>query len=311
MPRPRNNSFANDTIALRRVRLSMIESQSSTTLALFSSLPDDIRLWMSTCHTEYNALLAKLNVQAGDTKASNERLRLARATLRRELGYAKAFIRSSYHADEVRLRAFDLERTLPRKDAAMLELAQQIVRVAETHKQEGVDYRLPDSQLQRFAEATEAFAQSRELRGDSKSNKGSSHAAEDVRYQEDTQRLRRLLALWQGNYGTDDVRVKMLGMVNSKSGGNSARPGVLQLSYDAELRLISCQPDEKRPAPTSYHLQYRKLGSKEWKEYRKSASASFSLMQPLEPGNSYELRARARNSNGCGKWSAIIEMRDE
>lgn len=308
MASPNDNSFTADTVALRLARLQAIESNHTQSLALLPRLHPSVAAWMSTCYTEYRALVSNAGVGDGFNQSGTSAIQLATDTLRQELMYAKEYILSHYHDDHVRLDAYSIEGEMPRDIRAMIKVADKIKIVTAQHKTEGVNYTLHDIQIQRIDDAVEALNTALHDRSGVEAKADTAHSAEHQRYLSDIAMLRMLLADWHSEHGGDDERIVLIGMANTQRGGNSGKPGAPSLVIDPEDRDLVIIPDANRPTATSYQTQFREVGEDaEWEEFALGNETRVPTAVPLiQGGTAYEFRTRARNSNGYGEWSAII-----
>lgn len=315
----KHNSFTKDSQKQRLERLRIIEEQYQQSIVLMPGIHEEVALWMRTCYSEYNAMVHNNSKSSSESSSLTVLRKQHHATLRSALLLAKEQIHSGYAHDEVRKRSFALKGKLPTNKDALMRLGKEVLRLSELHKEEGITHHISDALSQRLDSAIAQMQTALELSTESASAKKSSFGEEQSRFESDTRMLKRLLGDWHADVGYNDASILSIGMVNSKKGGNSGQPGSPELILEPEQSLLRLLPNSKRPAPTSYALEYRLLNStaapttnmsdENWQEfYTGNASQLPYPLLPLRSGARYQLRARARNANGYGNWSAVVEV---
>lgn len=306
MKRPRHNSFSADSVRARLARLQTIEVNSEKILQCLPLLSAELQEWICHCYEEYRHAKHEVIHDDGHKLSTASVLRNAKKSLRQQLSFAKKYILSYYHADRERRSAFGVEVRMPSRLPELTELAERVLHVNAQHKEEGIDYCMPDAMHQRLADLYQEVQEHRNVLAEAKSQNARIHSTEDQRFHDDSQRLRQLLAAWQSMFGNKEIHIYLLGMVNPKTGSRSGRCGTVQLVQAEGEGIASIVPDPKRPAPTSYQVQYKAERERHWQQYAKDGNTLILPDKRLKPDTIYMFRVRARNSHGYAAWSEEV-----
>lgn len=302
------NSFSIDSDIERLERLRAIQDNSANTIPLIEGIHADISAWMLNCHSAYNTLIKTAEAHTSDSESNTVHRGLVRKQLRQQLIIAKKQIKAGYANDEVRRRPFDSEGALPYETDALIQFAEHIVNLTAKHKAEGIDYHISDYHIAHLQEAIAANVEARKKGKEISADESRANVAAEQRFDSDTFMLQRLLGDWLSALKDNDPRISLIGMVNTKKGGNSGKPGIPTLAFDPLNRDLIITPDPNRPAPTSYYTEFREVGEdSEWEEFAHGSENRVpTAVALLNGGTQYEFRTQARNANGFGEWSAVI-----
>lgn len=307
MSSPRDNSFSRDSISDRLERLEAIQNHHAETSPLMPDLKPDVAAWMQHCYTEYRTMITDAKINDDGSRSLTGSVQEAKDALTEQLGYAKMHILAFYTNDDKRRRSYGIEGEMPWRSDALLNLADEIIRLSARDKAENISYCIGDTLLQRLQEAIDGLRAARKERKVGNADEKGAYGAAGQRFSEDTDMLNKLYATWVGALGKKDTRILLIGMVNVQQGGNSGYPGIPTLVIDPVDRAIVITPDANRPAPTSYQTQFREVGSADWEDFANGSDNRIpTAVALLNAGNDYEFRTRAHNANGYGEWSAVI-----
>lgn len=305
---PSNNNFGSDTAEERLSRLQSIQSNIGHLHSWFSTLPTDIDTWIVDCYNVYLGLTESARAESLGAQAATLALREKRLALRKELLFAKQYIRSFFEEEDKRRKAFGIDSELPLKADELRAVASTVLQLQEAMASANTQPRLPDALATRLRTAYDGLISTHEEYLLENAEKRQALASEQNRFSDDTRMLRKLLALWHAAMGDEDERIAFIGMVNPQVGNNSAQPGAPSIVLDPHDLALVITPDANRPAPTRYQTQFREVGSDEdWKEFANGSDNRVpTAVALLNAGTDYEFRTRARNANGYGEWSAVI-----
>lgn len=304
------NSFSSDSVELRLTRLQAIEANHAMTIPLMPGLHEDIATWMQQCFTHYRQCRVDAGLGRSGKTSSGINHDAIKQDLRQELRLAKEHVKANFARDPIRRSEYGLSGSLPRRAEQMMELAERISTVHTKHEEESHPKRMSEGQITRIRTTLQTLRDALAQHTTAKAQRDGASTAEAFQFDDDTMMLERLLAAWHNDRGRADEQIGFVGMANIQPGGRRGRPGVPSLLYTATERSVQLQPDEERPQPTSYHLQYRPTqGNEEWKDYYKGNNNLLPLTAPaLDANKEYEFRARARNANGFCAWSQPLRL---
>ena len=106
-----------------------------------------------------------------------------------------------------------------------------------------------------------------------------------------------------GNGGTDTVAVTINLTDVAERPLPPAAPSVSSGSATSVNVMWSAPSNSGRPAIASYNLQYRKSSGSSWMSGPQNVTATNTSIMGLEENAEYQVRVRARNSDGDGPWS--------
>lgn len=310
MTRISNNAFSKDDIGLRQARLALIEHNAAEIKTLLGLTTQELQTWISTCHTQYDALVLAADARRNENEGKNEAGDIALTQLKEQLAVCKQYISSFYADDPERRMEYGVEGDLPNKANEILRIAKNVRDTAGVHAADNIEYVLPEDSKNRLAQCINAYVSATTVQSDTKEAKDKSRAAEQKRFGEDSKKLRKLLSLWLSRIAKDDERIALMGMVVPSSRGRRGVPGIPSLQLGITGESIIILPDAQRPEATSYQSEFRQAdGGWDWEAYATNESTEILLSDPrLSSGIAYEFQVRARNARGYGEWSQILRI---
>jgi len=253
------------------------------------------------------------DVEMGEKEGATTELDLKERVMRETYTDIRGIILARYSGYPEHLDDFNLDLDFPSKTNDRMVKVLDVVTVSDRHRAAGVPCVLPLEMTNRLSMVVEdvrtAYDSSNTERFESE------HATHilNTLFDSDSIKLRELYSWARATWGRYDARFELIGMVAASQGGSGGGGGgevpvaptgfmfewlepVLQFTWDA-LESV-----------TSYQIAFSEDGGVVWEELYTGADATFEYEPP--EGMQY-YRVRARNADGYGEWSAVIEYEIE
>ncbi len=299
-----NNNTARDLPHIRQARLDLIEANIDS-LAPILSLPSELLNWGHLAAGKYRAAFVKIEIEWGQKEEAIQTVQEAEDALRELYVVLKELLHARYPGDDLRV-SYGIMDDVPRARGILQQKADKLIenhfiRVAAGDPNVLPDAMIANLQTLRDTMHSAQIAAEREF----KEAKDSTKEALAL-FEADTAMLRVLYNWCVAIWGKDSTNMLLLGFVQRypQSGGGGEVPGVpegFMLSWLDPTLKLSWNPVE---GATSYQLAFSADGGVTWEELYSGAEMGFEY-EP--PAGLRQYRVRARNANGYGEWSVILE----
>jgi len=295
------NNVTQDIYLVRTARLKAIKDFIDVHAAALS-LPPELLDWSHFAYDIWYAALIKSDAEHGEKEGAYLAIALAEAPARQRVNIIKELLRSRY-ADRPELREhYNLDKTTPRSRGGMMQLADGIFEMHNRLVSEGDPLVLPDAMMDNLSALIEAIKVA-----DTTATK-----VLKALFDADSKMLALLYDWARAIWGRYDLRFELIGMVPAKQGQGGGGGGevpaaptgftfewlepVLQFSWDAV------------EGATSYQIAFSEDGGEVWEELYTGEEVGYEY-EPPEGMRQY--RVRARNADGYGEWSDVVEYEIE
>jgi len=304
------NDFTNDPYPRRAVRLQEIQANIDE-LQPVLGLDPAVLFWAQNCHTNHMNKWIASTTEMGQKEGAF--LELAQKDQALEFTYQdiKGVIVSRYANALRKLEEFKFEGRFPDGMKARIKRARDAYDNCELHRSLGYPEAIPEAMSIRLKDAADSVEAIYDVADHERFE--SEHATHDlnVLFDEDAIMLSQLHAWARAIWGRYDLRFELIGMVPAKSqsgGGGGEVPAaptgftfewlepVLQFSWDAV------------EGATSYQIAFSEDGGEVWEELYTGEEVGYEY-EPPEGMRQY--RVRARNADGYGEWSDVVEYEIE
>jgi hypothetical protein len=302
------NDFTNDTLGRRGVRLMEIQNNI---VALQPSLNVSPALfnWATTCYDIFTEARVTSSTELGEKEGATTELDIKETIMRETYTDIRGILLARYVDHPGHLDDFNFDNAFPDKTKPRMDKGLSVVKVSERHQAAGVPCVLPHEMLDRLRNVVADVRGAYEQRDIEKyESKHATRVLWEI-YEADSARLAELLNWAKVMWGRYDVRFELIGMVPMTPGGQGGGGGgavpLAPVGFDLKwldpTLKFSWVPVE---GATSYQLAFSVDGGGSWEELYSGAEAGFEY-EP--PAGLRQYRVRARNANGYGDWSVMLD----
>lgn len=300
-----NNNSGRDLPHIRQARLDLIEANIDS-LAPELSLPPEL---LDFCHIaagRYRSAFIKIEIEWGQKEEAIQTVQEAEDALRERYAILKDLLKVRYPGDDLRV-SYGIMEDIPRPRGQLESKVDKLIENHGIQSAVGDPNVLPDAmianlQVLRDTMHTAQIGAEREF----KEAKDSTKEALEI-FEEDTEMLRVLYNWCVAIWGKDSTNMLLMGFVQrypGSGGGGGDVPSVpegFMLSWLDPTLKLAWMPVE---GATSYQLAFSEDGGGTWEELYSGAETGFEY-EP--PSGLRQYRVRARNANGYGEWSVVLE----
>ena len=301
MPIIQNNNFTLDSYAMRAERLSAIQGNFASIQPELNA-PENIVTWTEDCYDVFMDLWSKSDVAANEKQSSTLDSDNKCTVMEEAYQAARGLAITLYHNDPVNLKEFDFNELFPVDRFHKIVIVKNVLDTNAKHIAKGVTHVIPATIITRLTNALEDFEESLKVQKNCKDL--AIHATADLTrlYDDDSLMLQSLKAWWFAMLGKKDERITIIGMVNPQSGSGGTKFPAAPTNLRFSLEHLRLTWDSVTNA-TSYQLE-ADLGEG-FEEIYSGEEVTFDYT----PQNGKTLyRVRARNSNGYGDYSPVLEQ---
>ncbi|MCK5844192.1 MAG: fibronectin type III domain-containing protein, partial [Victivallales bacterium] len=236
---------------------------------------------------------------------------LAEAPARERTNIIKELLRSRY-TDRPELREhYNLDKNTPRSRVGMMRLADGILEMHARLVAEGDPLVLPDAMMDNLSALIDAVKAASSVAYDEREDATMASKELQALYNTDSKKLKLLYDWAVAMWGANDPRMIEIGFVQrfpQSGGGGGEVPDVPEDFMYSWLDPFLKFTWDALESVTSYQLAYSEDGGATWEELYSGDEVGYEYEPPV---GARKYRVRARNANGYGDWSGIIEYEVE
>jgi len=301
-----HNNFSNDPILIRLARLFFLSNNLPPFIPELA-LPPNYETWALNAYSNFNVATSNQNVQRGEKEEAFRLSDVAMETLGGYYAILKDVLLARYAPSDVPV-CYGVKGVAPESKQGIFDVAQKFILGHNERVAVGDPLVLPDVMLNKLIgfrnDADASWKAAYSETGDVET------ATEEMRalYDADTKMLRIIYnwicAMWR----RDDPRLIEIGFVQrTYEGGGGTGGEVPAVPIGFELKWLEPTLKIKWDSvdgATSYQLAYRKDTEEAWEELYSGNQKKYNY-DPPEGKRFY--RVRARNADGYGEWSEILD----
>jgi len=304
-----DNSFSTDPPEIRDARLTLLSSTIDEYQPQLN-LPPALFDWALNAYSNWQTEYIKKSTERGEKEEAVQTAQETESALYERYTDIKALLKSIYTSDQ-KIQIYGVDIDIPARRRDLIAAAYKLKGGHEDLKSLGDPDVLPDAMIDgliALADACDAAF------------KSASHESEDAikateefdaLFDADTNNLRVVFNWCISMWGRKDTRLYNLGFVPKKytqSGGGGEVPAAPEDFGYVWLEPVLQFGWHAVDGATSYQIAFSEDGGVVWEELYSGADTDFEF-EPPEGLRQY--RVRARNANGYGEWSDIIEYEIE
>ncbi len=300
-----DNSVWDDLYRVRTERLSALKNFIAAHAPALS-LPAELLNWALAAYDIWYAALLKSKNEWAEKEGATLAIQLAETPARERVNIIKELLASRY-ADYPTVREdYDLDESIPRARRDMIIFGDSLIRMHDERKAEGDPLVLPDAMMDNFVALMDTLKAAIETsRAERRQAKDATRELHDL-FDTDSKMLALLYDWAVAMWGADDPRMIEIGFVQRfpQSGGGGGDVPAAPTGFDYMwLEPFLKFAWDALESVTSYQIAYSEDGDT-WEELHTGEEVGYEY-EPPEGSRKY--RVRARNANGYGDWSGIIE----
>jgi len=304
-----NNSFSTDILVIRLARLFLLSSNISPYLVELMFPPEYVA-WVLNAYDKFNAALGKQTVETGEKEEAFRLYDLKAVELEEYYALLKSLLIARYRDSELPV-SYGLKGDAPESKQGVVKAAEMLINGHNSRVAVGDPRVLPDTMIVKitdFLNSTKTLWAGAYSEAD---DVESATAEMRALFDEDTEMLREvynwICAMWR----RDDPRLIEIGFVQRKyeggGGGGEVPDAPINFEFNWLDPVLQFRWDPVESA-TSYQLAFSEDGGEVWEELYTGEIDSYEY-EPPEGLRQY--RVRARNADGYGDWSLVIEFEVE
>ena len=224
----------------------------------------------------------------------------------------KEVILARYVNEKRKLEEYKFEGRFPDGMKARIEKVRKVVETTELHRSLGYSVVIPVAMSDRLTNAADAVEGIYDTADHERFE--SEHATHilNTLFDSDSIKLRELYSWARATWGRYDLRFELIGMVPAKQGqcgggGGEVPAAPMMFEYSWLEPVLQFSWDAVEGA-TSYQIAFSEDGGEVWEELYTGEEVGYEY-EPPEGLRQY--RIRARNADGYGEWSDVVEFEIE
>ncbi|MGC9316157.1 MAG: hypothetical protein ACP5G4_11115 [bacterium] len=302
-----HNNFVMDFLALRSARLLAIKTYIMAWKDILS-IPDHLVSWALNAYDNWVAALAKSQAEMGEERVAYDQMHTADKLTFEYYARCKALVIDTYGENNPKLVIYGATGRFPRDRKRRMDTVQGFLDGHATLVASGDPDVLPDAFIAKlqgyFSDSNNAF-NNFVLKEKPEARKAVD--AQEELFAIDSEMLRVLYSWVLMTWSKGEPNLVQLGFApqTGQSGGGGgvvpSAPEGFMLSWLEPFLKATWMPVE---GATSYQLAFSADGGGSWEELYSGAEMGFEF-EP--PAGLRQYRVRARNANGYGEWSVILE----
>ncbi len=301
-----HNNVTMDLLAMRTARLLALKTYIMAWKDVLS-IPDHLVNWALEAYDSWMAALAKSQKELAEESAAYDAMHYADALTFKYYAKCKALLLDTYGIDDVKLKAYRATGRFPDGREDRIKTVRAFIDGHYDMVAAGDPDVLPEAFINKLVnywqDSTNAFAN---LLLKEKPEARKAVDAQEELFAIDSEKLRVLYSWVLMTWARSEPNLVQLGFApqtGESSGGGEVplAPVGFDLKWLEPMLKFIWMPVE---GATSYQLAFSVDGGGSWEELYSGAEAGFDY-EP--PAGLRQYRVRARNANGFGDWSVMLD----
>jgi len=300
------NSVYEDIQAVRTARLQFIKAFIDVHAPALE-LPAMLLSWAQNASDNWYAALIKSDAEWAEKEGAFLAIGIAGAPARERTNIIKELLRSRYVDRPDLLERYNIDQTTPRSRKGLMRMADDVYEMHARLVAEGDPLVLPDAMIDGLKSLIDAVKAAETAAQDEFEDAKSATRELQAIFRTDSKKLALLYDWAVAMWGAEDPRMIEIGFVQrypQSGGGGGEVPAAPEdfgyLWLDPVLQFGWHAVD----GATSYQIAFSEDGGVVWEELYSGADTDFEYEPPV---GLRQYRVRARNADGYGEWSDIIE----
>jgi hypothetical protein len=302
-----DNNVTMDFLALRTARLLAIKTYIMAWKDALM-IPDNLVNWGLAAYDKWVAALGKSQVEMGEERVAYEQMHTADALTFEYYARCKALILDTYGMSSPKLTIYGATGRFPQDRKRRIDAVQDMLNGHASLVASGDPDVLPEAfiaKLRGYYNASNTAFSNFILKEAPEARKAVDE--QDALFNADTEMLRVLYSWVLMTWSKGEPNLVQLGFApqtGQSGGGGGAVPSApegFDLKWLEPFLRLTWMPVE---GATSYQLAFSADGGASWEELYSGDELEFEF-EP--PAGKRLYRVRARNANGYGEWSVMLE----
>lgn len=296
-----NNAFTRDTYGVRSTRLQFLSS-SIDTYAVELGITGDLLEWAQDAFENFELARTNQSVELGEKDEAFQTSQEADLALGERFQVLKDILISRYPVGDDLLKVYGIFQPSPVLHDETIHAAEDLISGHNKRKDEGDPNVLPDAMITNLQVLIDNSRSMYYQAGLERTQSQLATISLQTIFTNDSKKLRAVYNWVIATWSKSDPRLISLGFVQaSDQTGGDTLPAPFNLVYHPEIPSITWDPVE---GATSYQVVLKPIGGLDWLEIYNGVDTD---LYHADPVGTYLVKARARNANGYGDWSAELQ----